>query len=565
MAVPEALAIEMSALSQSPTAGSRPLPAVIGRQLHALSARALHVAWLRAALLIAAGLPTLLLLQMGADRIFDLSFTVRALVLALDILALGSVIYFFGIRPWRQRLTPLEAARRAEAHWPTFRTSLISSVQLASRPHGSRPLIDRLIADTAARSASVDFRSAIATRPLRKLALAAIGALVVAGAVIWLGSPDTLVLLRRVILSSEPLPTQTIVEPISGDLTIQRGESFTLAAKALGYVPASGRIEITYEGEASQTLPASASGSTPDVFSADFTNVQKPFTYRFSLYDGRSEQFSVTVVEAPVLESVGFRQKYPDYTGLESTELTAGNLTLLVGGSLHIEARASQPLSSATLHPEGGAEDVPLKISEDGLTITGDLPVPAEGLDAFSIRLQDTEGVSSKDDILYRVATIPDTPPTVTFDPGASSQATLTTTDQPRIQFSVQDDFSVDQVELCWTEGTDAESATNRIPLAVPATSALLTFDEIIDPAAQSIPWTEDTKIQYWIEATDNNIATGPGVGRSHEQEWHIVSLATMREQLAEKLRQSAEAIETLSRDQENLRQNSSRLLKNEP
>jgi hypothetical protein len=548
-----------------------PLPKIIERRLHAISARALHVSWTEGALWLIAGAAGLLLLQTGSDWLFDLSWRMRFALLMADTLLAGWLVWRFGINPWHRRLSLEEAALRAEARWPDWSTSLISAVQLARNPEGARPLVEALIRKVAKRAESMSLRAAIDASHLKRLKLAAAVLFFAVGVAGWWFMPKSLILLKRLALSNIPLPTQTIVIPISGDLAIPPGDTIELSAKAEGVLPRTGRVEITYAGKTMQSIPVAAKPATPSIYSLEIPNVQQPLTYRFYLNDGRSPEFNVTLLYGPVMESVAFEQIPPGYTGLPRVQLAAGNLSLLAGSKLHIEGRASQPLKSAQVKLRGAGQPVEMKIGPDGKSVSAEFSIPAKDLEGFSILLENSENMVSQDNTFYHVEVIPDKPPEVIFAANQRETATFVATARPRLQFEVHDDFQVKQVLLCCElqdneagEGTSDASKIKKIPLEVAQSAGSLVFNyEWKNPEA-SVEWKEGNTFNYWIEAVDNNDVTGPGVGKSPVHKWQVVSLETKKQELEEKLRKHAESIEDLSHTQQEIRDSVGSLIKKE-
>jgi len=549
-----------------------PLPKIVERRLRSVTARALRVAWTGGILSFLCAAAGLLLLQTGADWLLNLSWTARLGLLAGDTLLAAWLLWRHGITPWRQRLTLEEAALRAEARWPDWSSSLISAVQLAKNPEGARPLVEAMLRNVAKRAKTTDFSAAIDDSHLRRLKIAALLPLLVAGAVGWWCMPRSLVLLERLALSNIPLPTDTVAVPISGDLAIAPGNTIELSAKAVGVLPRTGRVEITYPGRPTQAITVTAKPATPSIYSLDIPNVQQALTYRFDLNDGRTPEFNVTLLYGPVLESVVFEQSPPAYSELPRTQGTAANLSLLAGSKLHIAGRASQPLKSAWVELRGAGRPVVMQIGPDGKSLSTEFSVLKKELEGFSIVLENRQGMLSQDNTFYHVDVVPDKAPEATFASNQPEKATFVATAQPRLQFEVQDDFQVTQVFLCCetvesgvgaAEPTDP-SKIKRVAMQVAQPSGRLIFDyEVRNPAAL-LPWKEGNTLNYWIEAVDNNDVTGPGIGKSAVHQWQVVSLETKKQELAEKLLKHAESIEDLSRTQQEIRDSVGALIKME-
>lgn len=548
------------------------LPPAIVRRLAALRSRALRVAWTGGVLWMVIAVCAFVLLQGTMDWLFDLPPRVRAFFLLADLGLLGFLAYRFGIRPWLDRLSPEEAALRAERHWPELRTGLISSVQLARRADGSPVIIQALLEKMAARLSRLDLRPAIPSRWLRKLVLAALAlGLLTGGALVWF-APKSLILLRRMVLINEPLPTETIVMAVTRDIAIPAGQSVELSATATGHLPRSGRVEVTYEGKRPEMVSVSPKASSPEMFSLPMANVQQPFTYRFYLHDGRGEEWKVTLLHPPVMEEIAFEVANPAYTELPPARLAPGSLTLLAGSKLTVSGRSSQPLQTARLVLQGLDRDIEMKPAGAGRTeFRAELDVPAEGLTGLSVELTNDRGIPSQDNTVYGVEVLRDRPPEITFAEDQADKINLVPETKPRLRFDVRDDFKVKEVFLCVQalntlgegEEPDPEKA-RQIPLAVPKPSAGLSFDYEWSDPSKTVDWAEGVTFAYWIKAVDNNDVTGPGVTYSTPRQWSVVSLETKRAELSEQLRKHAELIKDLSGAQENVRKELGELLKQE-
>ena len=378
------------------------LPPPVQRRLRALSARVVHVSWVEGFLRLLAAACVLLTLQAAADLLFDLPRKTRAGLLALDAVVGVYLFVRYVALPWRRKLVPEEAASLAERRWPDFRTSLISAVQLSRQPDGSPKLVRALLQQVAERAGKMDLRAASTWGRLRNLFAATVLLMLGAAGLAWWAQPKSQILGRRILLANVPLPTRTVVVAISQDLAVVPGQAVEISARAQGEIPRSARVELAYQGKAAEAVPLTAKPASLDVFSLALPNVQQPFTYRFYMNDGRGLEWKVSLLHAPVMQAVKFRQEYPAYTGLAPLELSAGSLRLLAGSRLQIDGRASQPLKGARIVPQGAGGPVEVKLAADRTGFHGELPIPAKGLTAFSVVLQNDQGIESRDNTLYR-------------------------------------------------------------------------------------------------------------------------------------------------------------------
>jgi hypothetical protein len=548
------------------------LPQAIARRLQALSARLLHVSWIEGVLWAIAALYALVLVQGALDWLFDLPQRVRVVFLLADAAILGFLVFHFGVQPWRRRLTPDEAALYAERHWPELRTGLISAVQLARRNDGSPAIVAALMEKMAARVARFDLRVAVQARRLRKLVFIAVALAVVAAGVIAWFAPKSFILLRRMVLINEPLPTETIVMAVSKDIAVATGQTIELAAKASGVIPRSGRVEVTYEGKKPEMVSISPKASSPEEFSLSIANVQQPLKYRFYLNDGRGEEWNVTLLHPPVLEEISFEVVNPPYTEIPATRLTPGSLNLLAGSKLRVVGKSSQALKSAKVVLAGLDKDVPLKPEgSDRTEFRAEIDVPKEGLKGLHVELTNEKDMVSQDNTNYGIEVIRDAPPEIVIAEGQPDKQNLVSDQKPRLRFDVRDDFKVKEVFLCVQamnslgEGEEPNpEKAKQVPITVPKPAAGLSFDYLWTDVQKAVDWAEGLSYTYWIKAVDNNDVTGPGVTYSAPMQWSVVSLQTKRAELAEQLKKHAESIKDLSGAQEDVRKELGELLKQE-
>ncbi len=552
--------------ASSPRLSPVPLPEPFRRQLaglmrrHLLFTMGMEFAWMGAAL----GL--LWLAQGLLDWSLDLSRGVRAIFLLLDLAALGGMLWRRVVPAYRRRLDLEGAALLVQKTWPQVQGAFIAGVQLAGGrgTAGSSPkLIAALLERVALEAARLDFRRAFSIRPCLRVLLVALALWTGLGAILWLAPATGRALLGRLVLIPMPLPTRTVVTPISRDLTIAIGADAVLEARATGVIPTHGRVAVTYGLREVQELAPLPQADRSGVFSLTLHNVQRPFSYRFFLNDGQGESYTVRTLIAPAVASLACRQIYPAYTHLPPQERAPSDLSLLEGSTLHLHLQANLPLSHAAIVYQGipGGLEMSLGLT-DNHQAEADIPIPTGGLTGFSIHLQSQEGQASLNDTVYPVTVAADAPPVIQILEPKKEDVSVTLHAAPQISFQVSDDFGLTKVEICYEIGAPAApgqelpqaQAQKPIPFDLsklklaPGVPATLTYTWNI--AAQTPAWQEGDLVTYWIEAVDNNNATGPGVSDSNKQHFEIVSPEVKQAQTLQELDQVEISIGKLLQDQ---------------
>lgn len=552
--------------SQRPCETAVPLPSDFRKKLRALARRHLFLnlgegsaVWLRLC-------SALLLAQALADWWLGLPLGVRIVFLLMDLFLLGWLGWRGLYLPWKRRLDLAGAALLAQKSYPELRGALIASVQLAdartASTSGSPALVQALIQETAKAVRMLNFRQAASSRKFwHECGLCAFPTVLALTLAVW-SWPASGALLGRIILLPLVLPTKTIVKSLTKDMSVPIGSDVVLSAQAIGVVPRQGRITLTYPGGRTQDVTVIPEGDVTDVFSTTLKNVQRGIRYQFSLNDGKGESHSVRPLEAPAIVSLECRQIWPAYTGLGEQKRDPANLTLLVGSVLKVRVSSSLPLKQARLHLEGLNLEVDMKpVSPDRKMAEGEIPI-VSGLTGLSIPLTSDEYISSIKDSVYSIDVVPDKAPVVTLLKPGDESGSVTPFTKAQIECELSEDFGLASISLCYRieappvpglqDPTPSSDVRRReIPLKEFEPGHTQRIKDVWNLSAESPHWKEGWKVFFWIEAVDNNSATGPSLARTAERQWTILSPEAKRAELAGRLEQDADVLKQISARQE--------------
>jgi hypothetical protein len=537
-----------------------PLPSDLKHRLNALRLKSRLVA-VGTGLSMLLGAVSLLLLAQGvSDWWFDLPWAARAGFLSVDFVILIVVYRAKLDGALRKRLSMSEAALLAEKKWPQLKQSVIAAVELTEgKPYstrGSRQLVDIVLQQARARTTNLNFKDVVRTRGLRNWAIAGGLAFLAAAGTAALTWPASLTLLERIFLINVPLPTKTIVVAITRDLIVPVGSDVEISAQAQGIIPSHGRVTIAYADVPTQEFPVVAVPDKPGVFSLTVHNVQNPFKYTFYLNDGHGSEFTVTAKVPPSLTDLQCQQYYPDYTGLPPQKLAPTQLSLLAGSRLMVDATSLDPLKSAKVILQGTNQTVDATLDPTGTHLEADIPIPARDLTGFSIHLVDQAGVSSANDTVYPIVLVPDNPPVVKIVEPTEDKETVTLRAKPVIAFTASDDYGLAQLTIKYQMSvtpvagqvsTGPPAQVHSIPIKVKKAGEGQDYEYELDIGTQNPPWQEGQAVNYWVEAIDNNTATGPGTASTDHKEFDIISVAAKREEIMERIKKNVGEIDDIS------------------
>jgi len=540
-----------------------PLPSDLKHRLIALRRRYRFVHSTIGIFMLLGAISGLFLAQGVADWYFDLPWMARAMFLVIDIALIISIFRRYLLTPLKRKLGLRETALLVEKKWPKLGQSVITAVEMAEGNHkatrGSLELVHIVLQQARARTTNLNFKEVVPTRQLKRAVIwgsvLSIGTLAIAAAAF----PASLSLLERIFLLNIPLPTKTIVVPITRDLSVPLGTDVEISAQAQGVIPSHGRVTVAYDEGAPEEFPLTVLPDKPGTFSYTVHNVQKPFKYRFYLNDGHGPEFTVLAKVPPTVTGVECTEVYPSYTGLPPQKIPTTGLSLLAGSHLQIKATATEPLKSATILLQGVPQQIPATIASAGTGLTADVPIPAKDMTGFSIRVVDSTGLASSNETVYPVDLVPDKPPIVKVLEPEQESETITLRAKPAIIFDASDDYGLTQLDLCYQtvpplvagEDTNPPSEIKRIPIKIKTAKEGIHYEYDLDVAAQNPAWKEGWSVNYWIEATDNNTATGPGVTKTDHKQFGILSPAAKEAEILSRLKQNASEIDTLSDTQQ--------------
>lgn len=481
--------------------------------------------------LIAAVLAASFSIRCFIDWWLVMPWFLRLLALAAEVAFLAGAFYKFIYWPRKYPPSDEEVALMVERSDPKLKSRLISTLQLnqpgAFGESTSASMVQGLNEETEAIAKETKFGAAVSLKRAGKMFVR--GFFLVAAAVVGftLAGETGQALIRRALLSWEQVPRKTMIYPITGDAVIGFGDDIDLQVRVEGVIPQEGRVELEYESGRSQEFKVGPFETDPQRFHREIVSVPESFEYRFYLGDNRSETFSVTTREKPVLLDVVARYQPPKYTEKPMRPISLQELDLLPGGTLELIANSNQQLSGGSIHLGGlGTQQEMDVFASNNQQAGGKVEVPLEGLTGVSVRINDQEGVPSTATPSYPVRIIEDQAPTVEIVFPIDIQQLVTKDANLLLSFKARDDNRLGNVSLHYTINRGDEQSF-ELDLDNPGASVHNRYDWPLGELDLSV----GDIIEYWIVAEDTNDLTGPGEGASRR---YVARVVTPEEKQAE-------------------------------
>jgi hypothetical protein len=490
----------------------------------------------------------LLLLGVVAEAALRLGVVARTILFwVLSTAMIAGLVWFVGI-PLLKLLGLLKSsdlrdvARKAGDHFPNIKDRLLNLLQLrdekekAGAPYGpvglySVDLIDAAFLDLRSDVTSLDFSQAVTyRRPLQVGRALLVGAFAVL--LIMISFPSSLFeaagrLLHHGREFTVASPIHLIVQP--GDAEVVRGENVSLSVAVEGKPVDDVTLLIRQEGEVNFSeakLRKNPSGS----FAYEINAIKTSTHYYAEAGGTRSDEYKITVIDRPALKNLHLHLTYPSYTRIPSADLedNTGDVTALTGTKVDVEVRANKELVKAALIYSDHSE-LPMKIVSE----TASTHFALSRDRTYHILLADKNGIQNSDPIEYQITVVRDEDPTVSIAlPG--KDVDLGNEMRLPLLMKIHDDFGFTKLRLGYKlVHSRYEQPSDRfsfvdIPLETHGPAGKLGTNDLDVPYGwdlRSLSLATEDVVSYYAEVYDNDVISGPKVGRSQSYTIRVPSL----------------------------------------
>ncbi len=459
-------------------------------------------------ILLSCVLAYILLVSVGEYYLY-LPVWVKLCIVSVFVLVGGSALIWLIIRPLAKMarlgktLSREEAALIIGSHFPEISDKLINILQLKNADSGlaSRELIEASIDQKAAQISVVPILGAIDLKKNRRYLRFLLPVLLI-GLFLFVAAPNIFKdgssrLLQPATTFERPAPFRFFVQEDA--LKVSRNSDYTLNIRLEG----SAIPEDLFIETGKERIPARALSN--HAFQYRFRSVSQPIQFRLFAAGFYSKNYTLKVMQPPLLKALRIQIDYPDYTGRKDEMLRSlGDLSLPVGTRVGYTLLTGYT-DQAQLQWSSGAR-IYLKAQGGGL-----FSYQYQFLQdtTYSISLHNAQ-VPDGPDYHYRVQVIPDQYPVVQVqefrDTVTGQQIVLTGT--------AGDDYGISRVLFHYEiSDPNGKSLGQKSFLLSSGGSSLISFQKYFD--LQTLRLQPGQKISYFVEAFDNDAIHGPKASRS--------------------------------------------------
>lgn len=423
-------------------------------------------------------------------------------ILAVSSLIIWIIIPLTKMARMGKMLSHEQAAEIIGRHFPEISDKLLNILQLkkSADDHASRELIAASIDQKASQISVIPINNAIDLSKNRKY-LPYLLPLVLIGVFILVAAPNVFRDASRRLLQ----PTKTFEKPAPFSFIIKntslqaiRNSDFTLTVVVKGNaLPA--EMSIVLNNEKVQMLAMDG-----HQFQYTFRNITDPVTFNLFAAGYYSQPYTLNVVQKPVLKAFKIQINYPTYTGKkDEVRNSLGDMTLPVGTKVSW-AFIAEHTDNVSIHLGNG---VSIPLSGNAGMYGYQYRFMNDTSYTFSLR---NKRMAIADSYRYQVQVIPDQYPVIQLQHYADS----VTGKQILLNGTAGDDYGITRVSFNYEVVDDKNHplSHNSVPLKI-TPGALTTFQHYFDIGI--IPLQPGQKLNYYIEAWDNDGVHGPKSSRS--------------------------------------------------
>ena len=479
------------------------------------------------------------------DRLFFLRSPYRMALFVGSIAAISLFLVRFLLVPLSRRLSARRIAQGMEEKHPELGDMLLSAVELSEQletgeTYTSKQLVGAVSEETARRARGIDFRSILPFSSVRRALVGTLAVVCAVGVYCYLRPMVAENVLRRLLFpySGPPPLTFTQLKVMPGNALVLTGTDVEIKAIATGKVPRRAFLYLQGGGGQGPGVGGQGEGGwdkkvlrgkTKGEFQYRLSEVLRPISYRLKAGDARSETYTVSVTEAPVIVGVEVDYTYPDYTARPPEKKAgSGDVAAVRGTKVRIAAKANKPLKTAQVR--FGDETQSLVFVRDETIRSQEFEIKKD--ESYSFHLVDTYGFANTEAIAYGIRALEDRPPVVGVrSPEKYSDATPDAV--VNVAFRAADDFGIEKVWLEYSvSGAELKEEKDKVagdekkgmlPIEI-ATRGKTEVEAEYPLSLSELRPKVGEVVVFRVVAEDKNVLSGPGRGVSSEHTIRIIS-----------------------------------------
>ncbi len=366
-------------------------------------------------------------------------------------------------------------------------------------------------------------------------------------------------------------PSEFILEVLTGNLKIKKGENVALKVKAIGRIPEKISIatKTKFETEFNEHI---ISADSNNVFILKLNNIKDSFTFFAHKNKVVTKQYFIEVLNPPAINSLQLGIIPPRYSHLPSfRQDNNGNVEVLPGTKINFKIQSTKKLLSVNLIKNDTLQ-IPFEVNNSNAI--GSIVVYKNF--NYHILLIDTDSGKNDNPINYEVKTILDNPPFIEIS-SPKKNSLLPQNDLISLSCLIKDDFGFNKLTLNYkvTESLFLKSEDNFITTKITINKTELEQNVFYNWDFSTLQLKEKDVVSFYLEIFDNDNINGPKSTKSEIFKIRVPSLDELFmqaeisqndavENLTETLKESEKLKKDLKEISDELKQNKEKIDWNE-
>lgn len=324
-----------------------------------------------------------------------------------------------------------------------------------------------------------------------------------------------------------------------GDVTVLAGSDVEVAGRDFGRAAQPVRVHFSRSDDFWKSEPAQrdsvASGDEwIPRYTYRFRGLRSSVAYFFQSGDAKSPVYHITVVHKPIVTGLRIVRTPPPYTREPADTLidNGGNIQALEGTRIAVSGTSNNPLAAVTAHFSASADmgdTRPLAAAFSGGEFSFEFTAARD--EFYSILLEDSAGYRTDDPLVHTIAVYTDNPPSLdVLEPGGD--AVLPRSQQVPVSFLAADDYGIAETAIYYRIGGGSDFAKTVIDLDTQRGRKEVATRFVWDLG--NLTLFPGNSVEYYLQVTDNNSATGPGRTKSRLYQLRVPTMAELYDGITE-------------------------------
>ncbi len=508
---------------------------------------------------------TLLLVSTLLERIFLFGTLGRTILFgtvgmgvtcAVGWLVLRPILFLMGVLTSEDNHS---LAVKVGNHFPHIHDRLLDAMQIYEererlQQNYSLALIDASFADLYQHAKPLNFTDAVSDarmRKIRRIVSYVTACVVVLYVIPPLGLHSSLYRIFNFSTSfAAPLPIQLFVEP--GNIDAVRGQNVPITIRTEGkpvqglslYTRQQGQVD--FDGVVLKPI-------TVGVFQTEVASIKATTEYFASVDDIKSDKFTITVLDRPMIRTMQLTITPPAYTHIPKKTLdeNAGDITAYPGSHVDMHLQASKALSSATsIFSNSNKVLLDIKGTEANTQFTVNKDA------TYHLVLHDNNGLSNIDPVEYTIKVLRDEFPSVELlSPGKN----IDVTDNLNVDLfmHIKDDFGFSKLRLAYrlaqSRYEKPQETFSFVDIQMPSKNqSNIEVSHRWDLSSMHL--APEDAIAYYVQVFDNDNINGPKSAKSETYFIRLPSLEEVFTDVSQSQQQSMESMDQAAKDAQQLK-----------